>query len=200
MTYRSNRSYRSNKTYMTDKKLGFGGYRNLRSYQQAEIIYDYTCEFCEKYMTYKTNKSYRTYDQMVQAARSGKQNIVEGSQASRTSKKTELKLLGVARASLEELLVDYEDFLRRRNLLLWSKDSPKAREIRALAYRSDRSYRTYMRFLAEPETAANVAICLIKQANYLLDRQIASLEKEFVEKGGYTESLFRKRLEYRREK
>lgn len=175
-----------------------GGYRNLKSFQTAEIIHDFTAEFCRTYMSYKANKTYtRTYDQMVQAARSGKQNIAEGCQASGTSKKTELKLVGVARASLEELLQDYQDFLRQRSLPVWAKEHAKAREVRALAYKTNRSYKTYMPYLAEPETAANAAICLIHQANFLLDRQLGSLEKEFLEKGGFTERLYNLRKKYR---
>ncbi|MBU4141287.1 four helix bundle protein, partial [Patescibacteria group bacterium] len=100
-----------------------GGYRSLKSFQNAEIVYDFTVAFCDRHMTYKANKSYRTVDQMVQVARSGRQNIAEGSMASGTSKKTELKLVGVARASLEELLLDYEDYLRQGGLPLWGKDS-----------------------------------------------------------------------------
>jgi four helix bundle suffix protein len=135
---------------------------------------------------------------MVQAARSGKQNIAEGSQVSGTSKKTELKLIGVARASLEELLQDYKDFLRQRNLLLWEKNCPKARKIRALAYRSNKSYKTYSRYVrSDPETAANTMICLIHQANYLLDRQLGKLEEDFLKKGGFTERLYWKRKSYR---
>lgn len=113
----------------TNQKLipSHGGYRSLKSFQNAEIIYDFTVRFCKTYMTYKTNMSYRTVDQMVQAARSGRQNIAEGSMASGTSKKTELKLIGVARASLEELLLDYEDYLRQGELPLWGKDSASAR-------------------------------------------------------------------------
>ena len=99
---------------------------------------------------------------------------------------------------MEELLQDYEDFLRQRGLKLWGKDDPRVREIRALAYRSNRTYRTYTRFLALPETAANAAVCLIHQANYLLDRQLRALEKEFLEKGGFTETLFKKRREHRK--
>lgn len=171
-----------------------GGYRNLRSYQTTTIIYDLTVEFCNRYMTYPTNKSYRTYDQMVQAARSGRQNIAEGSQASLTSKKTEIKLVGVARASLEELLIDFEDFLRQRGLRLWSKDDPKSQEIRTL---TDRTYTTYQTYLSEPEKAANTLICLIHQANYLLDRQLQALESAFIKEGGYSENLFKKRLEHR---
>lgn len=169
----------------------------MKSYQTTEIIYDFTVEFCERYMTYKTNKSYRTYDQMVQAARSGKQNIAEGSSASGTSKKTELKLIGVARASLEELLLDYEDFLRQHSLTLWSKESVEARKVRDLAYKSNRSYKTYETYMASPEIAANCAVCLIHQANYLLDCQLKALEKEFLEKGGFTEKLYNARKIYR---
>lgn len=181
---------------MTDQKR-HGGYRNLKSYQTSTIIYDLTVEFCNLYMTYKSNKSYRTYDQMVQAARSGRQNIAEGSQASATSKKTEIKLVGVARASLEELLIDYEDYLRQHSLKLWGKDSPQARMVRALVYQSDTTYQTYQSYLTDPEKAANVLICLIHQANYLLDRQLQALEKAFIEHGGYSENLFKKRLQNR---
>lgn len=150
-------------------------------------------------MSYRANKSYsyRMVDQMVQAARSGRQNIAEGSMASGTSKKTELKLVGVARASLEELLLDFEDFLRQRGLKQWSKNSPQAVATRALAYKSNRSYKTYEQFLTSPETAANCAICLIHQTNFLLDQQLKSLEKEFLENGGFTERLYRERKKFR---
>ena len=171
-----------------------GGYRNLLSFQTTTIIYDLTVKFCDIYMTYKTNKSYRTYDQMVQAARSGKQNIAEGSQASGTSKKTELKLVGVARASLEELLVDYEDFLRQKGLTLWEKNDPRTLALRALSYTTNRSYETYKTYMLEPESFANCLISLIHQANYLLDRQLQALDKAFLEEGGYTENLYKRRL------
>jgi len=108
-----------------------GGYRELQSYQMSEIVYDATVAFCDKYIS----KFSRTHDQMVQAGRSGKQNIAEGCMASGTSKKTELKLVGVARASLEELLLDYEDFLRQKGLALWGKNNPKAKQVRGLCYR-----------------------------------------------------------------
>jgi len=139
---------------------------------------------------------------MVQAARSGKQNIAEGSMASGTSKKTELKLVGVARASLEELLLDFKDFLRQHGLPLWGKDHPKAKEVRGLCYKKDRSYRTYKTYFekAESEVAANAAICLIHQTNYLLDQQLRALEKEFLEEGGFTERLYRVRSQTRKEK
>lgn len=170
-----------------------GGYRNLKSFQMAEIIYDLTIQFCKQYMTYKTNMSHRTNDQMIQAARSGKQNIAEGSMASGTSKKTELKLIGVARASLEELLLDYQDFLRTHNLKLWDKDGPRVSTIRKMVYKSNKSYKTYMTYLRSAESACNSLICLIHQTNYLLDQQLRSLEKDFLENGGFTERLYHTR-------
>ncbi len=182
-------------------------YKTLKSYQAAVIIYDFTVEFCQGYVdpTNRTDKSYRSYrtaDQMVQAARSGKQNIVEAS-TERTSQKSELKLLGVARASFQELLEDYEDFLRQRGLRQWGKSEPAAQEARQLAYRTDqtdRTYQSYRTYLTDPTRAANVAICLINQANYLLDRQIKVLEEKFIREGGYTEKLLQKRLAYRADK
>lgn len=187
---------------MTDKiyqtKKTWGGYRNLRSYQMATVIYDFTVEFCRTYMTYMSHG--RTIDQMVQAARSGRQNIAEGSQASATSKKTEIKLVGVARASLEELLIDYEDFLRQKGLNLWEKEEIEAKEIRQLVYRTDTSYQTYRTYFKSEEKAANCAICLIHQASYLLDRQLQALERAFLEEGGYTENLFKRRVANRSQK
>jgi four helix bundle suffix protein len=137
---------------------------------------------------------------MVQAARSGKQNIAEGSMASGTSKKFELKLVGVARASLEELLLDYQDFLRQRKLPLWDKSHPKAQQIRKLAYASNRSYMTYKTYIegAPPEVAANTLIGLIHQTNFLLDQQLRQLEKQFLEQGGFTEKLYRARQSSKR--
>ena len=172
-----------------------GGYRNLKSYQTAEIVYDATVVFCDRFI----EKRSRTHDQMVQAARSGKQNIAEGSQASGTSRKFEIKLVGVARASLEELLLDYQDFLRQRNLPLWGKDHPQAQSIRKLAWLKNRSYSTYRTYIEEgsPEAAANTLICLIHQANYLLDQQLRQLERQFVEEGGFTERLYRVRSQHR---
>lgn len=175
-----------------------GGYRELKSYQMAEIIHDATVVFCDSFI----EKRSRTHDQMVQAARSGKQNIAEGSTASGTSKKTELKLVGVARASLEELLVDFQDFLRQKALPLWGKNHAKAKKIRALAWKENRSYLTYKTYFesSSPETAANAAICLIHQANYLLDQQLRALEKGFLEEGGFTERLYRVRSQARKAK
>ena len=182
-------------TYQTDLtyQKKHGGYRNLRSYQTTTLIYDLTVEFVKLYI----DKFSRTTDQMVQAARSGRQNIAEGSQASAVSKKTEIKLVGVARASLEELLIDFEDYLRQHSLILWEKDSLQAKEIRALTYQTNTTYQTYRSYLKNPETAANTAICLIHQANFLLDKQLQALEKAFVEEGGYTENLFKRRLQQR---
>ncbi len=170
-----------------------GGYKNLKSFQNATLIYDLTVVFCDKYIS----RFSRTKDQMVQAARSGRQNIAEGSLASGTSRKMELKLINVARASLEELLNDYEDFLRQRSLPVWHKEDSHAQEIRALCYRSNRSYKTYKSYLAQPETAANVLICLIHQTNFLLDRQLKTLERQFLEDGGFTERLYRARKTWR---
>jgi len=168
-----------------------GGYRNLKSYQTAEIIYDATIVFCNRFI----DKRSRTHDQMVQAARSGKQNIAEGSMVSGTSKKTEMKLMGVARASLEELLLDYEDILRQRGLMLWDKSHPQAQKIRNLAWEKNRSYATYKTYIEQNsiEVAANVLVCLIHQANYLIDQLLRQLEKQFLEKGGFTERLYQTR-------
>ena len=137
---------------------------------------------------------------MVQAARSGKQNIAEGSMASATSKKTELKLIGVARASLEELLLDFQDYLRQKGLPLWPKDNPNANGVRKLCYQKNKSYLTYKAYIeASPhEVAANTMICLIHQTNYLLDQQLRALEKEFLEDGGFTERLYRTRSQMRK--
>jgi len=173
-----------------------GGYRELKSYQNAEIVYDATVRFCDRFVDRRS----RTHDQMVQAARSGKQNIAEGSMASGTSKKTELKLVNVARASLEELLLDYEDFLRQRKLSLWGKDHPTAQAVRKLAYTENRSYATYRPYIEEsaPEVAANTLVCLINQTNYLLDQQLRQLEQQFLHEGGFTEKLYRTRIQARK--
>ena len=189
---RTNRTDRSNSE---DLIQPHGGYRELKSYQMAEIVFDATVAFCDRFI----DKRSRTHDQMVQAARSGKQNIAEGSQASGTSRKSELKLVGVARASLEELLLDYQDFLRVRGFPLWDKNHPKAQAVRKLAYEKNRSYRTYTTYIAEGtgEAAANTIICLIHQANYLLDQQLRQLEEQFLKEGGFTERLYRMRKQSR---
>lgn len=172
-------------------------YKDLKSYQSAVIIYDFTVAFCRKYRSYWSDLSDKISDQMVRAARSGKQNIAEGS-SEKTSKKTEIKLLGVARASLQELLEDYEDFLRQNGFKLWQKESVEAKRVRSLVYRSDWSYRSYLSYLSDPEQAANAMICLINQANYLLDRQLKTLKEKFLNEGGWTEQMFRERLRRRR--
>jgi four helix bundle suffix protein len=151
--------------------------------------------FCSRFFPERS----RTREQMEQAARSGKQNIAEGSTASGTSRKTELKLTNVARASLEELRVDYQDFLRQRGLPVWGKEHPQAQAIRKLAYVPNRSYATYRPYVEEasPEAAANTVICLIHQASYLLDQQLRQLEERFLDEGGFTERLYRARREIR---
>jgi four helix bundle suffix protein len=174
-----------------------GGYRKLLSYQRAEIVFDATVRFCERFL----DRRDRTVDQMVQAARSGKQNIVEASMASGTSKETEIKLTNVARASLEELLADYRDFLRTRGMALWDKDGQVGAKyfspLRGTT--KNASYETYRRYIESrpPEVVANIIICLIHQANYLLDRQLRQLEKAFVEEGGLRERMTRARLNER---
>jgi len=172
-----------------------GGYRDLRSFQNATIAYDATVAFCNRFI----DKRSRTHDQMVQAARSGKQNIAEGSMASGTSRKTELKLVGVARASFEELLQDYLDFLRQRDLPEWLKDDPRKQAIRRLAQAPERSYGTYRTYVedGDAETAANCLVCLVNQTNYLLDQQLRQLDRRFLEEGGMTERLYRMRQERR---
>jgi four helix bundle suffix protein len=190
-----------------------GGYRTTCSFQTATIIYDATYWFCEKFLDARS----RTVDQMVQAARSGRQNIAEGSRAAATSSQTELRLLNVARASLEELLLDYEDYLRHRHLPQWKPDAPEALAVRQVPrefkqvrpHQSDLTDLTdherwalYARWLehTEPAVRANATICLIHQANYLLDQQIAALERAFIEDGGYSEQLATARLAERQRK
>jgi len=154
-----------------------------------------TYRFCQRFL----KKGDRTVDQMVQAARSGKQNIVEGSKAATTSKEMEIKLTNVARASLEELLEDYRDFLKVRDFVIWDKDSREAKYVRMLGRGNDMSYETYRAFVdSRPaEVIANIAICLIHQANYLLDQQLKRLEKDFLKDGGLRERMTRARLQAR---
>lgn len=169
-----------------------GGYKSLPFFKQAEIIYDFTIEFVKRYIDYKS----RTKDQMEQAARSGKQNIPEG--YLQKSLEGRIKLLGVARGSLEELLNDFLDFLRQRGLKLWEKDSAKAQEVRRLVYNRYNSYNYYKIYMDSPEDAANAAVCLINQTNALLDQKLRWLEEKFVNEGGFRENLFRKRMERKR--
>ncbi len=172
-----------------------GGYQDLLSYRKALIVFDATGHFCQRFLSHDR----RTVDQMVQAARSGKQNIVEGSMASATSKESEIKLTNVARASLEELLEDYRDFLRFRGLRLWDKDSREALFVRKLGAKPDVSYESYRTFIETrpAEVVANIIICLIHQTNYLLDQQIRKMEQAFLQEGGLRERMTQARLRER---
>lgn len=199
-----------------------GGYQELLAYQRSVVVYDATVVFCRDFF----QKYDRTIDQMVQAARSGKQNIIEGSMASGTSKETEIKLTNVARASLEELLEDYRDFLRTRQAAEWDKNSKEALFVRNLATgkiqlnedgtkatkvthgqknmsRSSHTppvvtYDTFRLFENRPpEVRANAIICLIHQTNYLLDQQIRKLEQDFLNEGGLRERMTRARIDAR---
>ncbi len=172
-----------------------GGYEELLSFRKARVVYDATVKFCERFVDARS----RTTDQMVQAARSGKQNILEGSQASGTSKETELKLTNVARASLEELLEDYRDYLRVRGHAQWDKDSKEALYVRKLGFKENAPYETYRTFVeTRPgEVVANIVICLIHQTNYLLDQQLRRLEQDFLKEGGLRERMTRARLDAR---
>ena len=177
-----------------------GGYRNLKSFQISRLVYDLTVRFCKRFI----DRFSRTNDQMVQAARSGVQNIAEGSQASATSKKTEIKLTNVARASLEELLLDYEDFLRHRKLPLWERSDPRRKSIvqrrftsadDAIAWIANvhRSQSYYLE-----ELAANTIHTLADVACALLRKQLRSLEQQFLKEGGFTERLYKIRRQFRR--
>ena len=172
-----------------------GDYQTLLSFQKAETVYDITFRFAHKFLA----NNDRTIDQMIQSARSGKQNILEGSKAALTSKETELKLTNVGRSSLEELLRDYRDYLRARDLKMWDKDSKEARYVRRLGRKTPQTYELYREFVEtrSPEVIANIAICLIHQANYLVDQQLYRLEKDFLEQGGLRERMTRVRLQYR---
>jgi four helix bundle suffix protein len=184
-----------------------GGYRKLKSFQVAQLVFDITVRFCERYV----DKFSRTRDQMVQAARSGVQNIAEGSQASGTSKKTELKLTNVARASLEELRLDYEDFLRQRGLPIWDRDDPRRQELidrrcatadevaQWVQEEHDRGQSRQSGLKGQklsiqstfPEIAANAALVLLAVSCSLLDRQLAAQATAFETEGGFTERLYR---------
>ena len=174
-----------------------GDYKTLLSYQKAEVVYELTYRFCHRFL----KKNDRTIDQMVQAARSGKQNIIEGSKAATTSKEMEIKLTNVARASQEELLEDYRDFLRVRDLPIWEKESREARYVRELSRTSPLTFDVFRNFVETrpAETIANIAICLINQTNYLLDRQLKSLEAAFLKEGGLRERMTTARLRGRKQ-
>lgn len=201
-----------------------GGYRNLKSFQLAQLVYDVTVRFCDRYIERRS----RTHDQMVQAARSGVQNIAEGSQASGTSKKTELKLTNVARASLEELRLDYEDFLRQRGLPLWDREDLRRRELIARRCATADAVAAWVKETSKngrhglngrdgqkdpsigstssmssttstyPELAANAALTLIAVACSLLDRQLSAQAAAFEKEGRFTERLYRTRSQSRK--
>lgn len=185
-------------------------YKYLLTYRYCEIIHDLTVEFVKRYVLGSLSNlgnrpDYRSGDQMDQAARSGKQNIVEGVGQSQTSKKGEIKLLGVAKASLEELITDLEDFLRQRGLEIWAKEDKRILAFRQIGFRlSNLSNLSDLGNLVEkpklpenPEEAANLLLTLCHQATFLLDRQIKKAEETFIQGGGYTENLYKKRLETR---
>ena len=173
-----------------------GDYQTLLSYQKAEAIYDITYRFAHKFLA----KSDRTIDQMIQSARSGKQNILEGSKAAVTSKETEIKLTSVARASLEELLADYRDFLRVRDYGIWDKSSKEAQYVRKLGRKTPQTFEIYRKFVETrpPDVIANIVVCLIYQTNFLIDQQLRRLEKDFLEQGGLRERMFQARLKHRK--
>ncbi|MDP3724570.1 MAG: four helix bundle suffix domain-containing protein [bacterium] len=188
------------RAYTPDKAYKEGAsYEHLRVYQQAVVLYDLTVEFCRQYLndSGRGMPTRRTIDQMVQAARSGKQNIVEGSLGK--SLKSNIKLTSVARASFGELLEDYRDFLRTHNLPLWEKHDPRVLRMRA---RKDHilpaNIPQMLRWADTPEKFSNLCVTLLSMETYLLDHLIASLEKKFIQEGGYTENLFRKRLAEKR--
>jgi len=172
-----------------------GDYRTLLSFQKAEIVYDLTFRFAHKHLA----KGDRTIDQMIQSARSGKKNILEGSKASITSREMEIKLTNVARASLEELLDDYRDYLRARDLKIWNKESKEARYVRKLGSEKRQTYEDYREFVEtrSAEVVANIALCLIHQTNYLIDQQLHRLEGDFIKAVGLRERMTRVRLQYR---
>ena len=171
-----------------------GNYRKLLSYQKTEVIYEMTYYFCHTYL----QKGDRTIDQMVQAARSGKQNIIEGCAASATSAKTEIKLVNVAKASLQELLEDYIDYLRIHEHRQWEENSVEWEAMRQLGKEhNDAEFFMNLCKTRPPETIANMAIILINQADYLLFKQLERLEKDFIEQGGFSEKMNRIRREQR---
>lgn len=172
-----------------------GGYKNLITYQKSEIIYDGTIYFTKRFF----RKYDRTIDQMVQAARSGKQNIVEASMASGTSKEMEIKLTNVARASLEELKIDYQDFLRTNKLVIWDRGHRLVERLRELNKIPNANYETFRKAIENenPEICANVMIGLISVVSYLLSKQIKTLEQDFIKQGGLRERMTKVRIENR---
>ena len=171
-----------------------GNYRSLIVYQKAEAIYDITCYFCKMYL----KRGDRTIDQMVQAARSGKQNIVEGSAASVASSQSEIFLKNVAKASSLELFTDYEDYLRTRGHRKWEDDSKEVQAMRKICgTHNDSAFYMNIVKTRPPETIANIAICMIKQNDYLMFRMLKTLEKKFLSEGGIRERMTRLRKQNR---
>ena len=171
-----------------------GNYKQLLSYQKTNVIFCLTYYFVEHYL----QKGDRTYDQMLQAARSGKQNIIEGSAASSTSAKTEIKLINVAKASLQELLEDYEDYLKTRGFRQWEEDSEELKAMRDLGKKhNDAEFFMTLAETRPPETIANMCIVLIKQADYLLFKQLQRLGDDFMKEGGFSERMYRLRSQNR---
>lgn len=169
-------------------------HKYLLTYRYSEIVHDLTVEFCEK----NISRFSRTNDQMIQAARSGKQNIVEGVGQSIVSKKGEIKLLGVALASIEELITDFEDFLRQKKLAIWPKTDLRIRGFRDLGIEATKlESPKLLKLPNNSEEAANLLLTLCHQLSYLLDRQISAMQEKFIREGGFTENLFKKRLENR---
>tara|TARA_R110002072_G_scaffold4240_3_gene29935 strand:- start:290 stop:847 length:558 start_codon:yes stop_codon:yes gene_type:complete len=168
-----------------------GGYRKLLTYQKAEIIYDGTVYFCNKYLS----KFDRTKDQMIQAARSGKQNIAEASMASATSKETEVKLTNVAKASLEELLIDFEDYMRTNNIAKWDRNHKLSKRFDEINKTPNANYHTFKKAIEHPnpEITTNIMWSLINVTTYLLSKQIKSLEKVFIKEGGLREKMYQAR-------
>jgi len=174
-----------------------GGYKSLIVYQQAVLIFDLNAFFCKKFLN--EPKYRRTVEQMEQASRSGKQNIVEASLEK--SLKMNIKLTGVARGSFGELLEDYYDFQRLREISLWDKNDLRVLKIRAIRLSPNSNWSNlsnWSNWTNNPEGFSNLMITLISRENYLLDQLIRSLEQKFVSEGGYSENLFKKRMQYRR--
>lgn len=172
-----------------------GNYRKLFTFQKAEAIYDITWYFCNNYIS----KFERTYDQMIQAARSGKQNIAEGSAASVTSKETEIKLINVAKSSSQELMNDYQDYLRTRGHREWEKGSVEVEKMRELGSKhNDTGFYMPLVRVRPPETIANIALCLLRQNDYLLSQQLKSLGEDFLNNGGLRERMTRMRKNRRK--
>ena len=182
----------------SDILLPGGGCKSLKSYRKSLIVSDGTACFVRRFL----KPGDRTVDQMVRAARSGKQDIVEGSMTASVSRETEIKLTGVARASLEELLEDYQNFLRTRSLPQWEKESVPALAVRRMAYSEDESYETYRAYLENRSagTCANIMICLINQCTYLLRLQLEKLTGEFPKTDGIRERMAKSRMEHRNKK